>query len=577
MSRPAGKHDSDAITPSATLKQTRWLRVLSTIHSSMERKDESGVWSDEKVVSVASRVKRISLATRLSCALEPRPRVRLHILWQNNKLTNVLSCLGVLLFAKAGSVSTQLSPHLGFPLWTCFWKAKRIQMVGNLKLNLKDPEEPKDQCWWRSWGMSKGYSTASPSKTSTPFRAPTHWACNTLIQSNYLIPCPWVKGPSCNIVQQVNYVTMTENVSQQRTSWSTDPRRRKLFKKNMPRCLPHKSSLFQSISLFRSSFPLTIESPDLDPWHLSFSPASPWHLAEVSPQEHHACLGVGVDLVELRLHLPSQHDNHSTFLHSSHDNLLARQTFGELPSITGDVSVLQEYEAEVLEHCEFHPSTWMKLLHWHCLRSSAHQIQVASWTCPPTSGSMMFHVQPARTCDVLRFYLTCINSAGTFSSCRSSSTSAQQLPSNSNFWHTKIKNRVDQTKNHCLVFQLLMNHEWIMMFFFFLVWILSICASHQDHGASCCSCSRCSCSSLLDCGHRGATRAHGELWDLRRHEIPVIPWYLVTRDTFKLDLHKITSLHGPQPTKHNKPRICIQPGGWFRCFWLGPKREKASP
>lgn len=51
--------------PSATLKQTRWLRVLSTIHSSMERKDESGVWSDEKVVSVASRVKRISLATRL--------------------------------------------------------------------------------------------------------------------------------------------------------------------------------------------------------------------------------------------------------------------------------------------------------------------------------------------------------------------------------------------------------------------------------------------------------------------------------------------------------------------------------
>jgi len=43
--------------------------------------------------------------------------------------------------------------------------------------------------------------------------------------------------------------------------------------------------------------------------------------------------------------------------HSSHDNLLARQTFGELPSITGDVSVLQEYEAEVLEHCEFHPST----------------------------------------------------------------------------------------------------------------------------------------------------------------------------------------------------------------------------
>lgn len=65
MSRPAGKHDSDAITPSATLKQTRWLRVLSTIHSSMERKDESGVWSDEKVVSVASRVKRISLATRL--------------------------------------------------------------------------------------------------------------------------------------------------------------------------------------------------------------------------------------------------------------------------------------------------------------------------------------------------------------------------------------------------------------------------------------------------------------------------------------------------------------------------------
>lgn len=81
----------------------------------------------------------------------------------------------------------------------------------------------------------------------------------------------------------------------------------------MPRCLPHKSSLFQSISLFRSSFPLTIESPDLDPWHLSFSHASPWHLAEVSPQEHHACLGVGVDLVELRLHLPSQHDNHSTF------------------------------------------------------------------------------------------------------------------------------------------------------------------------------------------------------------------------------------------------------------------------
>lgn len=84
MSRPAGKHDSDAITPSATLKQTRWLRVLSTIHSSMERKDESGVWSDEKVVSVASRVKRISLATRLSCALEPRPRVRLHI----DKTTN---------------------------------------------------------------------------------------------------------------------------------------------------------------------------------------------------------------------------------------------------------------------------------------------------------------------------------------------------------------------------------------------------------------------------------------------------------------------------------------------------------
>ena len=251
--------------------------------------------------------------------------------------------------------------------------------------------------------------------------------------------------------------------------------------------------------------------------------------------------------------------------HSSHDNLLARQTFGELPSITGDVSVLQEYEAEVLEHCEFHPSTWMKLLHWHCLRSSAHQIQVASWTCPPTSGSMMFHVQPARTCDVLRFYLTCINSAGTFSSCRSSSTSAQQLPSNSNFWHTK-KNRVDQTKTIALSF----NYWWINMnheYFFFLD-----LRSHQDHGASC-SCSRCSCSSLLDhCGHRRATRAHGELWDLRRHEIP---WYLViSRDTFKLDLRLQVC---PRPTKHNKPRICIQPGGWFRCFWLGPKREKASP
>ena len=226
--------------------------------------------------------------------------------------------------------------------------------------------------------------------------------------------------------------------------------------------------------------------------------------------------------------------------HSSHDNLLARQTFGELPSITGDVSVLQEYEAEVLEHCEFHPSTWMKLLHWHCLRSSAHQIQVASWTCPPTSGSMMFHVQPARTCDVLRFYLTCINSAGTFSSCRSSSTSAQQLPSNSNFWHTKIKNRVDQTKTIALSF----NYWWIIeswIFFLSRVDFVDL-RSHQDHGASCCSCSRCSCSSLLDhCGHRRATRAHGELWDLRRHEIP--------RDTFKLDLHKITSLPSTNKTQ----------------------------
>ena len=104
-----------------------------------------------------------------------------------------------------------------------------------------------------------------------------------------------------------------------------------------------------------------------------------------------------------------------------------------------------------------------------------------------------------------------------------------------------------------------MNHDELFIAFIFLFFNLSICESHQDYGASCCSCSRCSCSSLLGhCGHRGrATRAHGELWDLQRHEIP---WNTMTPSIWTYirllppPLSYI-SLHGLQPTKHNKPRI----------------------
>lgn len=111
----------------------------------------------------------------------------------------------------------------------------------------------------------------------------------------------------------------------------------------------------------------------------------------------------------------------------------------------------------------------------------------------------------------------------------------------------KNKKQGRSNENHCLVFQLLMD-SWIK-WIFFLSRVDFVDRSHQDHGASCCSCSRCSCSSLLDhCGHRRATRAHGELWDLRRHEIP---WYPVSRDTFKLDLRlQVCMAHQQNTTSH---------------------------
>lgn len=315
MSRPAGKHDSDAITPSATLKQTRWLRVLSTIHSSsMERKDESGVWSDEKVVSVASRVKRISLATRLSCALEPRPRVRLHILWQNNnKLTNVLSCLGVLLFAKAGSVSTQLSPHLGFPLWTCSEKQKGSKWLGISNLTWKILKNPRTNAGDLAEGWARGTALHLPRKRvlhseRQPTGPATHLSNQTILSH--------VRESKALRVTLCNRLTMSLWLKMYLSSERPDPLIHEEENSLRRICLAAsliKVHYFNLFHYFGQVFFWQLSPLALILGISVFSHVSPWHLAEVSPQEHHACLGVGVDLVELRLHLPSQHDNHSTF------------------------------------------------------------------------------------------------------------------------------------------------------------------------------------------------------------------------------------------------------------------------
>ena len=214
-------------------------------------------------------------------------------------------------------------------------------------------------------------------------------------------------------------------------------------------CLPHrKSTISVKFPSTDNSVPWGLQilekkalnglDPCISSWQNleSFSRASPWHLAEVPPQEHHACPGVGVDLVELRLHLP----HHP---HSSHGRISQ-----------GGLSV------------RFHPSLRtfpcykkMKLKHW----SIVNFFQAPQWSCcidinidillghQHITGCQLdmslrvwfYHVlcaassgqgpSSSATRRKLPSHLTCINSAGTLSSCRSSSTSAQQLPGNSNF------------------------------------------------------------------------------------------------------------------------------------------------